>query len=85
MHRLRNVKLTEAQLEWLLWTVDFETYLGWKHHYTTPGLVYTENSELRIQVTQDVKRQEFTIWTWENEEENEEENDNKPERNNVEY
>jgi hypothetical protein len=66
MHKLRNVKLTEEQLIWI-WNIDFETYIGWKMYKNFPGMAYIENKELRIQVTWDVVKREYTIWTWEDE------------------
>lgn len=65
MNRLRNVKLTAEQLQWLI-KVDYTVnYYPWQSHKSTPNLIYTENKELRIQVTRDVNTQEITIWTWE--------------------
>lgn len=63
MHKLRNVKLTTEQLQWLV-NIDYGLHMYWQSHKSTPNLYYIENKNLKIQVTIDRTTQEYTIWTW---------------------
>jgi len=64
MNRLRNIRLTPEQLQWLM-DVDYSRRIRWEAHKSTPNMIYTENRNLKIQITKNTVTGEFIVWTWE--------------------
>jgi len=64
MNRLRNIRLTPEQLQWLM-DVDYSRRIRWQTHNSTPNMIYTENRNLKIQITKNTVTGEFIVWTWE--------------------